>query len=370
MQPLTLAAIPSPTRTAWPVAGIPIHGYALCIIAGILVAVWLTSRRWRQRGGQPGTVGDLAVWAIAFGLVGARLYHVITDYELYFTPGRNPWEALAIWQGGLGIWGAVAGGALGVWIGCRRKGVSFAAFADAAAPGIVLAQALGRWGNWFNNELYGPPTQLPWGLTIYQIDPATYHAVTENGQPVVLGVFQPTFLYESLWCVGVAVLVLWADRRFQLGHGRAFALYVAAYTVGRGWIEAIRTDPAHHILGIRLNDWTCIIVFLAAVAYLVLTRDKGREEVVEPEPEPEETRHARRVRRSAEAGAVADADLADPVESEGTGENPDAEDADEPDEVLTDDPAAEAEDADEDEPDDADRALAEQEARRAGGRTS
>lgn len=369
MTPLTLAAIPSPTRNAWPVAGIPIHAYALCIIAGILVAVWLTSRRWRQRGGQPGTVGDLAVWAILFGLVGARAYHVITDYEFYFGAGRHPWEALYVWEGGLGIWGAVAGGALGVWIGCRRKGVSFAAFADAAAPGIVLAQALGRWGNWFNNELYGRPTDLPWGLTVYQLDLTTFRAVTENGQPVVLGVFHPIFLYESLWCVLVALFVLWADRRFRLGHGRAFAVYVAAYTVGRAGFEYLRIDPAHHILGLRLNDWTCLVVFLAAVAYLIATRGKGREEVVEPVPDDEPDRSGRVRESTAVAAAVdADAEHTDPVEPEGTGENPDAEDADDPGPLVDDKTVEEPED--EDEPDEADKTLAEQEARRAGDRPS
>ncbi|MBO0830220.1 MAG: prolipoprotein diacylglyceryl transferase [Streptosporangiales bacterium] len=367
MEPHILAAIPSPTQNAWPVAGIPVHAYALCIIAGIIVSLWLTSRRWRQRGGRPGTVADIATWAVPFGLVGARLYHVVTDYELYFGPGKNPWEAFAVWQGGLGIWGAVAGGVLGGWVGCRRKGISIAAFADAAAPGIVLAQAIGRWGNWFNNELYGRPTDLPWGLTVYQIDPATFRAVTENGHPVVVGVFQPTFLYESLWCVLVAVLVLWADKRFLLGHGRAFALYVAAYTVGRAGFEYMRIDPAHHVLGLRLNDWTSIVVFAAAAAYLVVNRGKGREETVEPEPDDEPGRPGR-VRRSAAVAAAADADDADPAEPDGVGENPDAEDPDEP-EPRVDDELVEEPDA-EDEPDDADKALAEHEARRAGNRPS
>lgn len=278
---MNLAALPSPTQSAWPVAGFPVRAYALCIIAGIVVALWLTSRRWRERGGESGAVLDIATWAVPFGLVGARLYHVLTDWQLYFTAGENPWAAFAIWEGGLGIWGAVAGGALGAWIGCRRAGMSFLAFADAAAPGIVLAQAVGRWGNWFNNELYGRATDLPWALTIYQMDPATFQAVTDNGQPVVVGTFHPTFLYESLWCVGVAVLVLWADRRLQLGHGRAFALYVAAYTLGRAWIEWLRIDPAHEFLGFRLNDWTSLAVFLAAVGYLIARRGHGREAVVQ-----------------------------------------------------------------------------------------
>ncbi|MQA05710.1 MAG: prolipoprotein diacylglyceryl transferase [Streptosporangiales bacterium] len=303
---MNLAAIPSPTQSAWPIAGFPIRAYALCIIAGIVVALFLTYRRWRARGGDPGAVFDIATWAVPFGLVGARLYHVITDWHLYFAPGKNPWAAFAVWEGGLGIWGAVAGGALGAWIGCRRMRISLAAFADAAAPGIVLAQALGRWGNWFNNELYGRATDVPWALTIHQIDPTTYRAVMENGEPVVIGYFHPTFLYESLWCVGVALLVLWADRRFQLGHGRAFALYVAAYTLGRAWIEWLRVDPAHEFLGFRVNDWVSVAVFLGAVGFLVATRGRGREAVVQVSEPVHEDPIA-----EAEAAVDAEDDVAD-----------------------------------------------------------
>ena len=161
-------------------------------------------------------------------------------------------DAFKIWEGGLGIWGAIALGAVGAWIGCRRRGIPLPAWADALAPGLALAQAIGRWGNWFNQELYGKPTDLPWALKI-----------TRPGTNRVAGTYHPTFLYESLWCVGVALLVIWADRRFKLGHGRAFALYVAAYCAGRGWIEYMRVDEAHHVLGLRLNVWTAIVVFAA-----------------------------------------------------------------------------------------------------------
>ncbi|MFC6598391.1 prolipoprotein diacylglyceryl transferase [Kitasatospora paranensis] len=258
---MDLAYIPSPSRGVLHLGPVPLRAYAFCIIIGVVVAVWLGSRRWVARGGAKHTVGDIAVWAVPFGLVGGRLYHVITDHQLYFGDGRNPWNAFKIWEGGLGIWGAIALGAVGAWIGCRRRGVPLPAYADAIAPGIALAQACGRWGNWFNQELYGKPTTLPWGLEIHHV---------EADGTVVDGIFQPTFLYESLWCVGVALLVIWADRRFTLGHGRAFALYVAAYTVGRFWIEYLRIDEAHHILGLRLNDWTAIIVFVGAVTYLVV----------------------------------------------------------------------------------------------------
>ncbi|MFI0819290.1 prolipoprotein diacylglyceryl transferase [Streptomyces sp. NPDC021098] len=271
---MELAYIPSPSSGVIYLGPIPLRGYAFCIIIGVFVAVWLGGRRWVARGGQVGTVADIAVWAVPFGLVGGRLYHVITDYQLYFTDGKDWVDAFKIWQGGLGIWGAVALGALGAWIGCRRRGIPLPAYADAIAPGIAFAQAIGRWGNWFNQELYGKATTLPWALKI-DADPATGR---------VAGTYHPTFLYESLWCVGVALLVIWADRRFTLGHGRAFALYVAAYTPGRGWVEALRVDEAHRILGVRLNDWTAIVVFLAAVVYLVVSakRSPGREEVVEP----------------------------------------------------------------------------------------
>ncbi|MEU2723509.1 prolipoprotein diacylglyceryl transferase [Streptomyces smyrnaeus] len=277
----TLAFIPSPSAGEIHLGPLPLRGYALCIILGVFVAVWLGGRRWVARGGQAGTVADIAVWAVPFGLVGGRLYHVITDYQLYFGEGRNPVDAVRIWDGGLGIWGAIALGALGAWIGCRRRGIALPAYADAVAPGIVLAQALGRWGNWFNQELYGRPTDLPWAL---KIDPEHRPVDTPD-----LATYHPTFLYESLWCVGVALLVIWADRRFRLGHGRAFALYVAGYTVGRFWIEYMRVDDAHHVLGMRLNNWTAIVVFLLAVVYIVVSAKKrpGREEIVEPEAEPE-----------------------------------------------------------------------------------
>ena len=277
-----LADIPSPTKAQYHLGPIPIRMYAMCILAGILVAVWLGDKRWRARGGKPQEVVDIAIWAVPFGLVGGRLYHVITTSAPYFGKDGDPVKAFYVWQGGLGIWGAIALGALGAYIGCRRRGASLRTFADAVAPGIVLAQALGRWGNWFNNELYGRHTGLPWGLNVHVMDSTTQTAVTGpdgRAELVAGGPFHPTFLYESIWCVGVAALCLWADRRFKLGHGRVFAIYVAAYTVGRFWIESLRIDDAHHFLGMRLNDWTAIIVFLGAVAYFVWSSKKypGRE---------------------------------------------------------------------------------------------
>ncbi|MEU0158506.1 prolipoprotein diacylglyceryl transferase [Streptomyces sp. NPDC006261] len=274
---MNLASIPSPSTGVIELGPIPLRGYAFCIIIGVFVAVWIGNRRWVARGGKAGTVADIAVWAVPFGLVGGRLYHVITDYQLYFSDGQNWVDAFKIWEGGLGIWGAVALGAVGAWIACRRRGIPLPAWADALAPALAIAQAIGRWGNWFNQELYGKPTDLPWALEI------------SEGPNRVAGTYHPTFLYESLWCIGVALLVIWADRRFKLGHGRAFALYVAAYCAGRGWIEYMRVDEAHHVLGLRLNVWTAIVVFVLAVAYIVISAKlrPGREEIVEPDRDAE-----------------------------------------------------------------------------------
>ena len=278
-----LAAIPSPDRGVWYLGPVPIRAYALCIIAGIIVAVAWGERRFAARGGEPGTVTDIAVWAVPFGLVGGRLYHVATDWRTYFGPGGEPLDALKIWEGGLGIWGAVALGGVGAWIACRRRGVPLPFFADAVAPGIVVAQAIGRLGNWFNQELYGGPTDLPWGLEIYErVDPVTGAPDPLGGVAVdmtPIAVVHPTFLYELLWNLGVALLVVWADRRFRLGHGRAFALYVAGYTAGRFWIELMRTDPATTVFGdIRINVVVAAAVFALAVAYVAFA-PRGREEL-------------------------------------------------------------------------------------------
>ncbi|MDP9433740.1 MAG: prolipoprotein diacylglyceryl transferase [Actinomycetota bacterium] len=264
-----LASIPSPPSGVWYVGPFPLRAYALCILLGVVVAVVLGERRWVARGGERGTVTDIATFAVPAGIVGARLYHVVTSPARYL---EEPVAALYVWQGGLGIPGGVLGGALAVWFVCRRRGLSTATFGDAVAPGVALAQAVGRLGNWFNQELFGRPTDLPWGLEIDpRFRPDRYADVLT---------FHPTFLYELLWNVGVAVVLLWADRRFRLGHGRVFALYLALYAVGRAWIEALRIDEATLILGVRLNDWTMAIVFLGAVTFLWLRRGRGREDSV------------------------------------------------------------------------------------------
>ncbi|MDX6266476.1 MAG: hypothetical protein QOD70_1216 [Frankiales bacterium] len=266
------AYIPSPSRGVVHLGPLPLRAYAACILLGAVVAVWLGDKRWVARGGKKGFVAEVATTAVPAGLVGARLYHVLTSDQSHYL--SHPVDALKIWQGGLGIWGGIAGGALGAWWVLRKHGVPFLAFADALAPCLPVAQAIGRFGNYFNQELFGRPTTLPWGLKIDAAHrPAGYSS---------FGTFQPTFAYEALWDLGVAGLVLWADRRWQLGRGRAFALYVAAYCVGRGWIEALRIDDAHKLLGIRLNDFTAGLLFIAAVTYLWVRRGSGREEIVQP----------------------------------------------------------------------------------------
>lgn len=282
MTVVNLAYIPSPPQGVWHLGPIPIRAYALCIIAGIVAALIIGDRRWEQRGGERGVIYDIALWAVPFGLVGGRLYHVMTDWQTYFgAHGKGIGKAIAVWEGGLGIWGAVALGGVGAWIACRRRGIPLPAFADAIAPGIVLAQAIGRLGNYFNQELTGGPTTLPWGLELFYRRSAdgTVDVLNLNGVSTgeVAQVVHPTFLYELLWNVLVFVLLIVVDRRFKIGHGRLFAMYVAAYCVGRFCVELMRVDPATQFGGIRVNSFTSTLVFVGAVAYILLA-PKGRED--------------------------------------------------------------------------------------------
>ncbi|WP_331753186.1 prolipoprotein diacylglyceryl transferase (plasmid) [Streptomyces sp. NBC_00637] len=273
---MTLAFLPSPPSPYLTLGPLMIHWYAVMVVLGVLAGVVIGQRRWSARGGAAGAVLDVTMVAVPFGILGGRLYHVITSWQLYFGPGKNPVEALYVWQGGLGVWGAIAGGTLGAWIAARRRGIDFAAFADALAPAVLVGQAIGRIGCWFNQELYGRPTTLPWGL---KIDPMYRPAATPDA-----ATYHPTFAYEALWDLGAAGLVIWAQRRFRLDRGRVFALYVAAYTAGRGWIETLRVDPANHILGLRLNVWTSMLLFLAAVVFLVLRSRPAPVAVTQEEP--------------------------------------------------------------------------------------
>ena len=282
MTTTVLAYFPSPTQGVWYLGPVPIRAYALCIIAGIIVALVVGDRRWVARGGERGVIYDIALWAVPFGLIGGRLYHLMTDWRTYFGEGgAGIGAALQIWEGGLGIWGAIALGGVGAWIACRRRGIPLPAFGDAVAPGVVLAQAIGRLGNYFNQELYGRETTVPWGMEVfYRRDSSgvvDVHSLDGISTGQVAAVVHPTFLYELLWNVLVFFFLIWADRKFRLGHGRLFALYVAAYSVGRFGVELMRDDTATLIAGIRVNVFTATFVFIGAVVYILLA-PKGRED--------------------------------------------------------------------------------------------
>ena len=290
--------------------------------AGIIAGLWLTSVRWARRGAPEGSVWDIAIWAIPFGIIGGRLYHVVSSPDAYFGPGFDGTGDLSlipqIQRGGLGIWGAVVLGVVGAWIGCRKAGVKLSAFLDAAAPGLLLAQAIGRWGNYFNQELFGGPTTLPWGLQIDADNPNF-----PPGMPAET-LFHPTFLYESLWNLAGVRILLALDRKFSFRRGRLFCLYAMYYTLGRVWIEAMRIDDAEQIslFGIttRLNVWTSIFVFAGALVVFIILGPAKRTEpdtvfLAGREPAEEETADVedggRRRRSDAEAAAAAHAEEAD-----------------------------------------------------------
>ena len=272
-------SIPSPDY-AWQVLEIQIfnwtlniHMYALCILLGIVLAVIITGRRLTKRGAEPGIVLDIALWAVPLGIIGARLYHVLTHPDDYFYEGANVWNPFQpgaiwnIWEGGNAIYGSLIGGAIGVLIGCRFTGIRFWSFADALAPGLLVAQAVGRLGNWFNHELFGMPTDLPWGLQI-ESDNAAFPAGLAAGT-----LFHPTFLYEIIWNLAGAALIVFLERKINLRWGKAFALYLIWYGTGRAFFEAIRVDPSEMFLGVRVNVWASwAAVVLGIVLYLVQRR--------------------------------------------------------------------------------------------------
>jgi prolipoprotein diacylglyceryl transferase len=272
-----IASIPSPTISQFQVGSLIVHFYALFILAGIVVATVITAGRMRDRGMAAGSAVDIAIWAVPFGIIGGRLFHVFTHINDYFGEGKD-WTAMfKLWEGGLAIYGALIFGAIGAYIGCQvdikikavkinSAGIRFLSFADALAPGLLAAQAIGRWGNYFNNELFGAPTDLPWGLEISWDNPSY-----PNGLPAGV-LFHPTFLYESIWSlIGVFVLLL-LDRRFNLRWGRLFALYLMYYSFGRFFIESIRLDSSDVLLGLRTNQWSAVFGFLLGLAIFVTQR--------------------------------------------------------------------------------------------------
>jgi len=264
--------IPSPSLSSFSVGPLTIHFYALCIITGIAAAIWIGRKRYANLGGNPDDVSEVAIWAVPFGIIGGRIYHVITSPAQYFGANGNPLDALRIWEGGLGIWGAISLGAVGAYLYFRthKTTLNFRQLLDSLAPGVVVAQAIGRIGNYFNQEVFGKPTELPWGL---EIDPVNRPDGFES-----YATFHPTFLYELLWCLVVAVLLIKLPgflKQITSKQGDIFALYILGYTLGRVWIESLRIDEANLILGLRLNIWVSLIVLITASAYLIASKRRG-----------------------------------------------------------------------------------------------
>jgi prolipoprotein diacylglyceryl transferase len=265
------ASIPSPEVSSFELGPVRVHYYALFILLGIALAIWIGSRRFTKRGGPSGAILDIALWAVPFGIVGGRFYHVITHWNYYFYDGANLMKVFAVWEGGLAIFGALAFGSVGAFIGARTAGIRFLSFADAIAPGVLVAQAVGRIGNYFNNELFGQPTTLPWGLEI-----ATGNPAYPEGLPAGV-LFHPTFLYEMIWnLIGFAALI-WLDRKLKLRWGQMFAAYLIVYSIGRAFIESIRIDPSEVILGLRTNVWSSIAGIAVGVGLLIWSRRTHKE---------------------------------------------------------------------------------------------
>ena len=260
------AFLPSPSRALWHLGPLPVRAYALCLLGGIVLGVWIASRRYVRAGGQPVVILDIAAWAVPCGLVGARLYIVLTNYGRYFGSGHDLLGIVQVSDGTLGFPGALAAGSAAAWFACRRAGVRLAPVAGAAAPGLAFGLALGCWGNWFTQQLYGRPSSLPWAV---EIAPAHRVVGYEN-----YATFQPAFLYECGWYALTGVLVIWAARRFLLTGDRVFALWLAAYAVGRYGAESLTLGSAHHLFGLRINQWVMALVFAGALAYLYLTRGR------------------------------------------------------------------------------------------------
>jgi len=264
--------IPSPSLSSFSVGPLTIHFYALCIITGIAAAIWIGRKRYANLGGNPDDVSEVAIWAVPFGIIGGRIYHVITSPSQYFGTTGNPIDALRIWEGGLGIWGAISLGAIGAYLYFRthKTSLNFRQLLDSLAPGVIVAQAIGRIGNYFNQEVFGKPTDLPWGL---EIDPANRPNGFES-----YSTFHPTFLYELLWCLVVAALLIKLPgvlKQITSKQGDVFALYIFGYTAGRVWIENLRIDEANLILGLRLNIWVSLVVLITASAYLIASKRRG-----------------------------------------------------------------------------------------------
>ena len=278
---MTLAYIPSPTISQFSIGPVTIHIYALCILMGIVLAVWITTIRWKKLGGNFDQVLDITLVSVPAGIIGARLYHIITTPERFFGPDGDWAEMFRIWNGGLGIWGGVLFGALAAWAWCRHKHYPMALLADAIAPGLLVAQAVGRLGNWFNQELYGAPTTLPWGLKLNMEGTAIGHSEQcYDGATCPSGtLFHPTFLYEMIWnLIGAAIIVYIGSKAMKkFKAGSLFAVYIMWYTLGRTWIESLRIDYAHEFLGVRINVWVSMAVFVLGAVSFIVVQQMGKD---------------------------------------------------------------------------------------------
>lgn len=278
---MILAYIPSPTISQFSIGPATIHIYALCILMGIVLAVWITTTRWKKLGGNFDQVLDITLVSVPAGIIGARLYHIITTPERFFGPDGDWAEMFRIWNGGLGIWGGVLFGALAAWAWCRHKHYPMALLADAIAPGLLVAQAVGRLGNWFNQELYGAPTTLPWGLKLNMEGTAIGHSEQcYDGATCPSGtLFHPTFLYEMIWnLIGAAIIVYIGSKAMKkLKAGSLFAVYIMWYTLGRTWIESLRIDYAHEFLGVRINVWVSMAVFVLGAVSFIVVQQMGKD---------------------------------------------------------------------------------------------
>ncbi len=271
-------SIPSPGSDSLDIGSLELRAYGLMIALGVLAAAWLFHRRFTRLGHSPELASSITVWAVIAGLIGSRIYHVITDWKKY----QGNWgEAWQIWEGGLGIPGGVVAGAAAAALLARRRGIPFSHVADAAAPALPLAQAIGRWGNWFNQELFGRPSDLPWAL---EIDPVPASRADYPNDET----FHPTFLYECIWNLALVGALLWVGKRFTLKPGRLFGLYVLGYSLGRLWIEFIRVDFASELAGVRVNIWVMLALIIGSVAYLLLGRGDDSEDEAADEADPEQ----------------------------------------------------------------------------------
>jgi prolipoprotein diacylglyceryl transferase len=275
-------AIPSPSESTLDLGFIAIHYYALFILLGMIIAVFWSNVRLVKRGGESGLMLDIAIWAVPFGIVGARLFHVLTHASDYFGEGKDLLKIFYVWEGGLAIYGGLIFGTLGAYIGARQANLKLWSVADVLAPTVLLAQAIGRWGNYFNQELFGKPTDLPWAIEIDSPNPAIPDGwLTEQ-------TFHPTFFYEFLWSVAGVVLLLVLERKLNLRWGRMFAAYLIYYSIGRFWIEDLRIDPSDVLFGLRTNQWSAIAGVVIGIAIIIWSRRRHpgiEQSVYKVEPE-------------------------------------------------------------------------------------